>query len=537
MPPKKQGTGRTSSPEIKRSNNKLTPKALPPTTRSRANSIVVDEQTIPTDFSTNNPTNLSNKEAGEALSTPPRDEETIDFSEFCKTFESVPENDKPISGASINELMASFNELMQHHMKTFYKQFVAENRKLKSEINEKMNHIVEAKISEKLDPITKQLQEDLKAKDEEIQSLKDINTNIKVTLACVSDKLSHIEKIQLESETKGREYNIRISNADKNNETTDSATKHVFNILKLLGIKTARREDFQAIYFTGQPYGQEHSKRDIIAKVYDLEFKQTILRSVTKRRADLKQSGYYISNDYPHPVKIARRPLSQLMQAAHQAGEKSVKPKFDSIKIGNTEHCLFNLSTLPERVLQHYGSFNEKRSPDNSIVHFFGKKTPLSNHFPISLEINGHKYNSSEQLFFMYEMAMAEDSEGFAHVYNTTDPGQIKQYCEKRLKTRSQQLKEKWNEAKITMMEKALACKFSNSKMRQYLLSTSKATLIESSADKFWGSGITLANSNPTNEDIEGENHLGRLLVKIRSSLSNREPLSTRDPFNMWSDI
>lgn len=537
MPPKKLATGKTSSPEIKRNNNKSTPKAPPLTTRSRANSIVVDEQNLSIDASTDKNPNINNTESDAPMSKLLSDEETIDFSVFCKSFEGQPENDKPISGASINDLMASFNDLMQQHMKTFYKQFVAENRKMKKEIHEEINQIVEAQISEKVDPVTQKLQEDLKAKDEEIQSLKEFNTSIKITLACVSDKLSNIEKIQIDSETKNREYNIRISNADKNDETAESANKHVFNILRTLGIKTARKEDFQAIFFTGQPYGQEHGKRDIIAKVHDLEFKQVILRSVTKRRVDLKQSGYYVSNDYPHALKIARRPLSQLMQAAHQADEKFVKPKFDSIKIGNTEHSLFNLSTLPERILQHYGSFNEKRSPDKSIIHFFGKKTPLSNHFPVTIEMNGRHYNSSEQLFFLYEMALTEDTNGFAHIYNTTDPGQIKQYSEKRIKTRSQELQEKWNEVKITMMENALACKFKNPRMKSYLLSTAPANLVESSADKFWGSGITLTNSDPVNEDFEGENHLGRLLVNIRSKLSNGETTPTTDPFSMWNDI
>jgi N-glycosidase YbiA len=66
-----------------------------------------------------------------------------------------------------------------------------------------------------------------------------------------------------------------------------------------------------------------------------------------------------------------------------------------------------------------------------------------------------------------------------------------------------------WQQRKLTVMEKALCQKFATHlDLRQLLLNTGTATIIEDSpVDYFWGCGL----------DRSGENHLGQILMQIRT--------------------
>ncbi len=88
------------------------------------------------------------------------------------------------------------------------------------------------------------------------------------------------------------------------------------------------------------------------------------------------------------------------------------------------------------------------------------------------------------------------------------NPGKAKRLV-KRLKIRSD-----WNSIKIDVMETGLRAKFEqNHDLRELLLATGEEELQEGNmwGDTFWGIDLK------TNV---GENHLGKLLMKIRAELS-----------------
>lgn len=67
-----------------------------------------------------------------------------------------------------------------------------------------------------------------------------------------------------------------------------------------------------------------------------------------------------------------------------------------------------------------------------------------------------------------------------------------------------------WDEVKLSVMEDLLRKKFTNDQLREKLLATGDVELIEGNwwGDRFWG----VCKG-------EGENHLGKLLMKIRGEL------------------
>lgn len=77
-------------------------------------------------------------------------------------------------------------------------------------------------------------------------------------------------------------------------------------------------------------------------------------------------------------------------------------------------------------------------------------------------------------------------------------------------------LRKDWEEIKIDIMEHGLRQKFSPGYLRMRLLLTKPHKLIESNYwhDNFWG-----ACSCPKCKNIPSQNHLGKLLMKIRDSI------------------
>ena len=76
----------------------------------------------------------------------------------------------------------------------------------------------------------------------------------------------------------------------------------------------------------------------------------------------------------------------------------------------------------------------------------------------------------------------------------------------------------KWDKNKVNVMEEILRCKFSNENLQKKLLNTGNAELIEGNYwhDNIWGMCFCPKCKNK----IEGKNHLGKLLMKIRDEVS-----------------
>jgi ribA/ribD-fused uncharacterized protein len=75
--------------------------------------------------------------------------------------------------------------------------------------------------------------------------------------------------------------------------------------------------------------------------------------------------------------------------------------------------------------------------------------------------------------------------------------------------------REDWFEISLQVMERALRVKFNIPELREKLISTGEMYLQEGNKwdDTFWGVDLNTG---------KGENHLGRLLMKIRSEINTQ---------------
>ncbi len=140
------------------------------------------------------------------------------------------------------------------------------------------------------------------------------------------------------------------------------------------------------------------------------------------------------------------------------------------------------------------------------ISEFQGQHRFLSNFEKVSVEYEGITYPSVEHA---YQAAKTLDRVSKFKIRNQGTPARAKRFG------RTVVIRPDWEEVKLDVMLDLLRLKFSDERLRQQLLATGETELEEGNrwGDTFWG-------INPPDSE-NGENNLGRLLMKVRSEIGS----------------
>ena len=139
----------------------------------------------------------------------------------------------------------------------------------------------------------------------------------------------------------------------------------------------------------------------------------------------------------------------------------------------------------------------------STIDSFRGKYYFLSNFFPAEVTYNGLTYQNNEAAFQAQKTYSKEERIEFT----TLEPKDAKR------RGRRVRLRRDWEQVKDRIMEEIVRAKFSqNEELKEQLLATGDAQLVEGNRwnDCYWGIDIRSG---------VGENHLGKILMKVRSEL------------------
>ena len=139
----------------------------------------------------------------------------------------------------------------------------------------------------------------------------------------------------------------------------------------------------------------------------------------------------------------------------------------------------------------------------STIDSFRGKYYFLSNFFPAEVTYSGLTYQNNEAAFQAQKTYSKEERIEFT----TLEPRDAKR------RGRRVRLRKDWEQVKDRIMEEIVRAKFSqNEELKEQLLATGDAQLVEGNRwnDRYWGVDIRSG---------VGENHLGKILMKVRSEL------------------
>ena len=146
---------------------------------------------------------------------------------------------------------------------------------------------------------------------------------------------------------------------------------------------------------------------------------------------------------------------------------------------------------------------------------FIGDYSFLSNFFLAQVNYEGETYPTVEHAF---QAAKTLDGPSRKAIKGADTPAQAKKLGQKVI------LRDDWEQVKFEVMYQLLKEKFENPDPRRKLLDTGDAQLIEGNdwGDRVWGcvsvKGIWV-----------GENHLGRLLMRIRSEIKDGAVMASMD--------
>ncbi len=144
----------------------------------------------------------------------------------------------------------------------------------------------------------------------------------------------------------------------------------------------------------------------------------------------------------------------------------------------------------------------------NAITDFRGDYAFLSNFYPAPVEMDGAEYPTIEHAF---QAAKTHDFDKRRAVRNAETPSAAKRMG-RRIKRR-----EDWFDVSLVIMETLVRQKFTRyPELGDQLCATGAAALIEGNNwnDRFYG-----AVWDSTRNEWIGENHLGRILMKVRAEL------------------
>lgn len=128
----------------------------------------------------------------------------------------------------------------------------------------------------------------------------------------------------------------------------------------------------------------------------------------------------------------------------------------------------------------------------------------LSNFYGGPVTLGWHTFRTVEHGFQAFKMTTKED---FAAIVSMRTPGMAKRAAHRR------PMRKDWDQIKLDVMLALLRAKFSTPEFTRLLFSTGDAQLIEGNTwgDTYWGVC-----------EGTGENHLGKLLMQVRTELSTK---------------
>lgn len=148
-----------------------------------------------------------------------------------------------------------------------------------------------------------------------------------------------------------------------------------------------------------------------------------------------------------------------------------------------------------------------------SITNFHGEYNFLSNFYSSPVIYEGALYRTVEHA---YQAAKTIDPMSRQEIRGCLTPSTAKKAG------RSVKIRHDWERVKFDIMLNLLRQKFNNQYLQLSLLHTGEAELIEGNTwgDRIWGCVLVKGK-------LVGENNLGKLLMKVRDELRNRNETKT----------
>lgn len=218
---------------------------------------------------------------------------------------------------------------------------------------------------------------------------------------------------------------------------------------------------------------------------------------------------FYLNEDAPDGVKRKKSDIYKYIRYMEDIRGKKVERDGEFLIIEGYRYHLNELNNLPpgDRLMDSRTRFYR------GVVAFQSALSPLSNLFGCRIRFNGHQYNCTEQAY-QYAKCIHHGLTKLARdIKFQQDPYVIAGIGNSFLED------DEWSQKKVGLMEQLLRHKYDQVPIfRDMLRNTESHYLVENTWSDFWGSACPFVCNAVWDGTFRGQNHLGKLLERIRDS-------------------
>ena len=228
----------------------------------------------------------------------------------------------------------------------------------------------------------------------------------------------------------------------------------------------------------------------------------------------------YVDYEYDANTTRARSLLRPILNKARRLENYKGKCKLegDHLVLHGKHYTVSNLDNLPDDL-----NCQSITSTQSQVAHgFFGELNHLSNFHMCKFEHEGIIYHSTEQFIQRQKALLFKNVEIAKQIESSMSPLECKHLA--RNITNYEQ--DKWLNSAKELCEPGIYSKFEqNEKLKESLLQTGNLTLVESSYDKYWGTGIPLQDDRClVSSKWHTQGLLGIILQQTRNRLKTENP-------------
>ena len=234
--------------------------------------------------------------------------------------------------------------------------------------------------------------------------------------------------------------------------------------------------------------------------------------------------GVFVDKEYSKSTERERRLMRPIIKAARKSENYKGLCRLDGpqLIIDGKRYNRANLHTLPEEL--NTTALCSKINEDT--LAFFGELHPFSNFHQCSFSAEGNTFHSSEQYIQWKKACFFGDKPAQERLLNSEDALECKNIA-REIKDFN---RANWNKVAEEQCFDGIKQKFlQNTDLLQFLIATGDKTLVESSYDDTWGTGLPLSDPECLNKlKWKSIGILGRTLKTVRElATSSMEYQST----------
>ena len=314
------------------------------------------------------------------------------------------------------------------------------------------------------------------------------------------------------NETYSRRDNLIFRGYTVTNNDPEKCEEKVRNIIKVMGIPHSQNIPFVRCHYM-------NDQKQMIVRFQQFSDRER----VWVNRYKLKQTSFYVAEDFPSVIASQRRQLFPVYKAAKDLPmyHRKVSMRGEKLILDGKQYTSQTVCNVPAQI--HPAKLAQGTNNDALV---FGGSTSahygLSNFYQMNKKfVYEHiAYSSSEQAFQHKKARVANDLNMQREIMFNADP-----VTQKLLGQEIKGLnKEDWNNRKRHIMKDILVSKFTQDPgLRELLLQTGTKKLAEANArDNYFAIGMPLTHPEVLDSTkwSENGNQLGEILMELRVELS-----------------